>query len=78
MMYNITIKRAENKEGKTMTYNQRTVNVKLERIEICDLLIACTMLEQETDAKKWGDLHDKLMATLEAFDEKNGFGAMEF
>lgn len=78
MMYNITIKREENKEGKTMTYNQRTMNVKLERIEICDLLIACTMLEQETDAKKWGDLHDKLMATLEAFDEKNGYGVMEF
>jgi hypothetical protein len=77
-MYNITIKREENKEGKTMTYNQRTMNVKLERIEICDLLIACTMLEQETDAKKWGDLHDKLMATLEAFDEKNGYGVMEF
>ena len=78
MMYTITIKREENKEGKTMTYNQRTMNVKLERIEICDLLIACTMLEQETDAKKWGDLHDKLMATLEAFDEQNGYGAMEF
>lgn len=61
-----------------MTYNQRTMNVKLKRIEICDLLIACTMLEQETDAKKWGDLHDKLMATLEAFDEKNGYGAIEF
>lgn len=60
-----------------MTYNQRTVNVKLERIEICDLLIACTMLEQETDAKKWGALHDKLMATLEAFDEKNGIGVFE-
>lgn len=77
-MYNITIKRDTNKEGRTMTCNQRTINVKLERIEICDLLIACTMLEQETDAKKWGDLHDKLMATLEAFDEKNGYGAIEF
>lgn len=77
-MYNITIKREENKEGKTMTYNQRTMNVKLERIDVCDLLIACTTLEQETDAKKWGKLHDKLKATLEAFDEKNGYGAIEF
>ena len=61
-----------------MTYNQRTMNVKLERIYVCDLLIACTMLEQETDAKKWGALHDKLKAALEAFDEKNGYGSMEF
>ena len=77
-MYNITIKREENKEDRTMTYNQRKMNVKLERIDVCDLLIACTMLEQETDAKKWGELHDKLKATLEAFDEKNGYGAIEF
>lgn len=61
-----------------MTYNQRTMNVKLERIDVCDLLIACTMLEQETDAKKWGALHNKLKAALEAFDEKNGCGLMEF
>ncbi len=54
------------------------MNVKLERIDVCDLLIACTMLEQETDAKKWGALHDKLKAALEAFDEKNGYGSMEF
>ena len=60
-----------------MTYNQRTMTVKLERIDVCDLLLACTALEQETGAKKWDDLHNKLKATLEAFDEKNGFGVFE-
>ena len=60
-----------------MTYNQRTMTVKLERIDVCDLLLACTALEQETDAKKWGDLHDKLKTALEAFDEKNGYGIYE-
>lgn len=60
-----------------MTYNQRTMTIKLERIDVCDLLLACTALEQETGAKKWGDLHNKLKATLEAFDEKNGIGVFE-
>ena len=60
-----------------MTYNQRTMTVKLERIDVCDLLLACTALEQETDAKKWGQLHDKLKTALEAFDEKNGYGIYE-
>lgn len=60
-----------------MTYNQKTMTVKLERIDVCDLLLACTALKQETDAKKWGDLHDKLKTALEAFDEKNGYGIYE-
>lgn len=61
-----------------MMYNERTMNVKLKRIEVCDLLIACTALEQETEAKKWGELHDKLEKILEAFDKKNAYAIMEF
>ena len=60
-----------------MTYNGKTMTLKLKRIEVCDLLMACTFLEQETDAKKWGELHDKLKGMLEAFDEKNGYGILE-
>ena len=55
-----------------MTYTQRTVTAKLQRIDICDLLIACTACEHETEAKKWGELHDKLKKILEDFDTENG------
>ena len=54
-----------------MTYNQKAIKAELRRIDICDLLIACTVLEQETDAKKWGDLHDKLSNILADFDDKH-------
>lgn len=54
-----------------MTYNQKTINAKLQRIDICDLLIACTMVEQETGADKWTELHNKLSNILADFDEKH-------
>lgn len=56
-----------------MTYNQRTVDLKLERIDICDLLIACTMADEltEKDNTKWAKLHDKLEAILTNFDIDN-------
>ena len=57
-----------------MTYNQNTMTVKLKRIEVCDLMLACTYLDQNTDGMKWGELHDKLKAMIDAFDEKNGYG----
>ena len=60
-----------------MTYNARTVNCKLQRIDSCDLLIACRACEQETDAKKWGELHDKLERILDDFDRKNGYATFE-
>ena len=61
-----------------MTYNQRTVSVKLTRIEVCDLLIATTSIAQQLKkeghtASKWEALHDKLSEQLTAFDAKNGF-----
>ena len=55
-----------------MTYNQRTMTLKLERIDVCDLMLACTVIAEQTDAKKWSELHDKLLAMIDAFDEKNG------
>ena len=60
-----------------MTYNERTMTVKLSRIEVCDLLLACSAAEEGTDAKKWSALHDKLLNQLEAFDSKNGYGVFE-
>lgn len=53
------------------TLNERTVTLKLKRIDVCDLLIAATALSHETGAKKWAALHDKLLQILNDFDEKN-------
>ena len=72
MMYNNIVKRDKTKEDRTMTYNQRTMKIKLERIDVCDLLLACSALDQETGAKKWGALHEKLMSQLDEFDAENG------
>lgn len=52
--------------------NARTVNVKISRLDLCDLMLACTVLDTETDPEntKWRKLHDKLKAILNEFDEK--------
>lgn len=58
--------------------NQKIVSLKLKRIEICDLLLACTAVSESLEGdgrttKKWNDLHDKLGAILKKFDEKQGY-----
>ena len=58
--------------------NQRTVTVKIKRIELCDMLLACTAVSASLkkdgrSARKWDDLHDKLAAILDEFDKKQGF-----
>lgn len=52
-------------------HNAKTVTLKLKRIDVCNLLIATTSLEQTTNAKHWGLLHDKLKEILDEFDEKH-------
>ena len=54
-----------------MTYNQKTVTLKLKRIEVCDLLLACTLIGNECDGEKWETLHDKLSDILADFDDKH-------
>lgn len=51
-----------------MNYNERTVTMKLKRIEVCDLLIALTAVADSSDAEKWDALHDKVEAILDKFD----------
>lgn len=54
--------------------NLKTVHLKLKRIEVCDLMLACTVLSDANgNTKKWADLHDKLMGILKEFDEKQGY-----
>lgn len=51
--------------------NLKTVTLKMKRIELCDLLVATTLLAQQSDAEKWHRLHDKLLTIIDEFDEKN-------
>lgn len=52
--------------------NMKTVTVKIRRIELCDLLLACTALDKASSEKttKWAKLHDKLKEVLDDFDGK--------
>lgn len=51
--------------------NEKTVTLKIKRIDLCDLILATTSLKHSTKAEKWGLLHDKLKQILNDFDEKN-------
>lgn len=55
--------------------NERIVTLKLTRIDVCDLLLACTALDTATDSDnhKWEQLHDKLNGILDEFDKKQGY-----
>lgn len=53
--------------------NEKTMNITLSRIEVCDLLIACTTTKYSANdgGKKWAMLHDKLEQMLNEFDAEN-------
>lgn len=58
--------------------NQRTVTLKMERIKVCDLMLACTVLSISTKengkgGEKWEAPHDQLKSILDEFDKKQGF-----
>lgn len=58
--------------------NQKTITLKMKRIEVCDLMLACTVLsisakEDGKGGKKWEALHDQLKSILDEFDKKQGF-----
>lgn len=51
--------------------NERTVNVKISRFELCDVLLALTMLDDNYDySTRFKALHDKLREQLDEFDKK--------
>lgn len=55
-----------------MMLNQKTMTIKLRRIDVCNLLLACTCAKSNANdgGEKWQKLHDTLKEQLEAFDEK--------
>lgn len=55
-----------------MTYNQKPVTITIQRIELCDMLLACGAMGRQSGAEKWEALHGKLNEMLEEFDKQNG------
>lgn len=55
-----------------MTHNQKPITITVQRIDLCDILLACTTLARQSEAEKWKALHGKLKAMLEEFDKQNG------
>ena len=51
--------------------NDEIMYVRLKRIDVCDLLLACIAADKDTDgdAKKWFKLHDKIREQLKTFDD---------
>lgn len=49
--------------------NNSEMTIKLKRKEVCDLLVACTILRH--GAEKWNALYSKLQAQLHEFDSEN-------
>lgn len=52
--------------------NEKTVSVKIRRRDLCELILACGVLDNKVgqDTSKWLKLRDKLSAILEEFDSK--------
>jgi hypothetical protein len=52
-------------------HNEKTVTLKLKRIDVCNLKLACASLSQGENRERWKVLHNKLKQILEEFDEKH-------
>lgn len=55
--------------------NSEIVNVQISRLDLIDLMIACTgaefeLVDSEASKKKWRRLHDMLGQQLKEFDAK--------
>lgn len=54
--------------------NSKTVTLKLKRIDVCNLMLACTALSDSApETSKWSTLHDKLKTIIDEFDKKQGY-----
>lgn len=50
--------------------NNIKTTLQLRRVDICDLMIACTAAKRASGAKKWDELHDELKRQLDELDEQ--------
>lgn len=61
---------AQRKERANIMRNGYVVSLKMKRIDICDLLLACTIAKQMSNdgGKKWDSLYNTLKEQLDKFD----------
>lgn len=61
---------AQRKERANIMRNGYVVSLKMKRIDICDLLLACTITKHMSndDGKKWDSLYNTLKEQLDKFD----------
>lgn len=52
--------------------NQKTLQIRIKRRELVDLLLALNEMSATEPGNKWSELHDKLREQLDAFDRKEG------
>jgi len=55
--------------------NNSIINIELTRIEVCDLLIACTTTRNTANdgGRKWERLHDNIKQQLKETDKEHGW-----
>ena len=76
MVYNLHVKsKRATAQRRLKMRNHRTVNVKITRIELCKLILACDSIKFELEkenhsAQGWTELKEKLKQQLDAFDAK--------
>ena len=52
------------------TENQKTVTLKLKRIDVCNILIALRSCDKLTETNKWNELHQIVFDQLKEHDAK--------
>ena len=54
--------------------NESETSIKVRRIDICDLMMACTLAKQAANdgGRKWDNLHDMLKSKLDELDRQIG------
>lgn len=52
--------------------NESETSIKVRRIDICDLMMACTLAKQMANdvGRKWDKLHDLLKSQLDELDRQ--------
>ena len=52
--------------------NHFKTHIQVERVDICDLMLACTMAQYQANdgGRKWAKLHEKLKAQLDDLDKE--------
>ena len=60
-------------EENTMSYNERVINCKFTRIDLCDLLLACFAAKEcaNDGGQKWSSLHEKIDKMIDDCDEQH-------